>query len=567
MSRLLCLAVLHRILISHGSLAFAPILHSKFQQTSRTLLLASSQSTASSDQQAVNYQTFGDATLSNETFAQHFPSLPKWLTDRATECGWSYPTIIQDRAISSILEGNDVIIQSQTGSGKTLSYLLPLLSKIDPTRSSIQAVIIVPTRELGVQVARVTRRLAATSSEEYKKKIMLMSVLQGSGNKRQRAWVKADPPHIVIGTPRELTHLVKSSGMKYHAVKYVVVDEVDSCLLNNVGTIVASDVKKSMNLSGSGPLHELLSRYLSPTYEEPEEEGQMSLEGSANKDSRVISHGTDRQTVFVSATIPQHNHFLKQCLQNQWMVREPVHVCASPGELIPPSLKHVYLVCKGMDQKMAGLVRMIHKEMDKIAAESKQTEVRILVFCEPKRPMEKMSMILEKELGKRLSETFDVTATVLRYEDSTTTRVAAMEEFRGTDTYLGGRIMDDDDDDESDEDADMDYDSSKEKPKETSMALSDDSSSNDAKRNLRILLCTDLAARGLDIAEITHVINYDLPHEGDIYVHRGGRAGRLGRKGLVMSIITKEQEFVLERLANKLGLNLKCIARQQAPPR
>jgi superfamily II DNA/RNA helicase len=155
----------------------------------------------------------------------------------------------------------------------------------------------------------------------------------------------------------------------------------------------------------------------------------------------------------------------------------------------------------------------------------------------------------------------------LRYEDSTTTRVAAMEEFRGTDTYLGGRIMDDDDDDESDEDADMDYDSSKEKPKETSMALSDDSSSNDAKRNLRILLCTDLAARGLDIAEITHVINYDLPHEGDIYVHRGGRAGRLGRKGLVMSIITKEQEFVLERLANKLGLNLKCIARQQAPPR
>jgi len=530
-------------------------------------LLASSQSSSSSTQQAVNYQTFGDATLSDETFSQHFPSMPKWLTDRATECGWSYPTIIQDRAISSILEGNDVIIQSQTGSGKTLSYLLPLLSKIDPTRSSIQAVIIVPTRELGVQVARVTRRLAATSSEEYKKKIMVMSVLQGSGNKRQRAWVKADPPHIVIGTPRELTHLVKSSGMKYHAVKYVVVDEVDSCLLNNVGTIVASDVKKSLNLSGSGPLHELLSRYLSPTFEEAEERGQMSLvEGSANENSRVISHGTDRQTVFVSATIPQHNHFLKQCLQNQWMVREPVHVCASPGELIPPSLKHVYLVCKGMDFKMAGLVRMIHKEMDKIAAERKQMEVRILVFCEPKRPMEKMSMILQKELGKRLSETFDVTATVLRYEDSTTTRVAAMEEFRGTDTYLGGRIMDDDDD-ESDEDADSDSDSSKEEPKETSMALSDDSSSNDAKRNLRILLCTDLAARGLDIAEITHVINYDLPHEGDIYVHRGGRAGRLGRKGLVMSIITKEQEFVLERLANKLGLDLKCIARQQAPPR
>ena len=73
-----------------------------------------------------------------------------------------------------------------------------------------------------------------------------------------------------------------------------------------------------------------------------------------------------------------------------------------------------------------------------------------------------------------------------------------------------------------------------------------------------------MAARGLDISNISHVINFDLPHdnEGDTYVHRGGRAGRLGRKGKVMSLITADQEFVLERLANKLSLDLKCVARQ-----
>lgn len=508
---------------------------------------------------SANYETFGDAALSNKTFSSHFPSLPSWLSARAEECGWKYPTLIQQRAIEAVLEGNDVIIQSQTGSGKTLAYLLPLLAAIDPSRACIQGIVVVPTRELGVQVARVARRLAAASVDVGGERIMIMSALQGSTNKRQRAWARSDPPHLVIGTPSELGELVKSGGIKYHAVKFVVVDEVDACLLNNNGSIVSSKSSKSLNLSGSGPLHELLSRYLSPTYEEPIDElEQLALTAPISDSSRIISHGTDRLTVFVSATIPQHNHFLKQCIQNQWMVREPKYVCASPGELIPPTLKHVYVVCKSAEQKMGGLVRMIAKEMSKRVESSEESEVnRVLIFCEPKRPLEQMAEILQQQLQSKLKETHDVTATVLRYEDSTSTRIAAMEAFCGSNTYLGGRVIDEDNDDDSIHEIESNvHDDVKIEP------LPSDSGTFKL-RELKILLSSDLPARGLDISDISHVINFDLC-EGDTYVHRGGRAGRLGRKGLVMSLITSDQEFVLERLGNKLGLDIQCIARQQS---
>merc|ERR1711862_488311 len=87
---------------------------------------------------------------------------------------------------------------------------------------------------------------------------------------------------------------------------------------------------------------------------------------------------------------------------------------------------------------------------------------------------------------------------------------------------------------------------------------------NNSMKNARILLSTDLAARGLDIHPISHIINFDLPTDSDTYVHRSGRDGRLGYNGDVISIITYDQEFVLKRLGNKLGLNdLKCISRQK----
>ena len=461
--------------------------------------------------------TFGDATLSELSFGELYPDdIPDWLLERSSSCGWKYPTIIQERAMNSILGGNDVVLQSQTGSGKTLAYLLPLLSKIQPNRAAIQGVVIVPTRELGLQVSRVAKRLTAGQTG-----IMVMSVLQGSQNKRQRAWAWSEPPQLVIGTPQELTNMVKFGGIKYNSVKYVVVDEVDACLLNNSG---------QFQLSSSGALHELLSRYLSPTYEEapPPEFQETTIKLETSTPRRLNS----RQTVFCSATLPQHRHFMQQCVSNQWTTsKDPVYVCASPGDLLPPTLTHGYMVCASQEKKFSALRRLLKK----LAAKK-----RILVFCDPNRPMMEMAQVLAEELngivwqehfGEEQEGDTEAIVSVLNFDDSLSQRASAMLGFQGLD---GGRVEGRRFEEEEKEDS-----------------------------TLRIMFSTDLAARGLDVQDVSHIIQFDLPRDGDTYVHRSGRAGRLGRSGKVISIITPQQEFVLDRLSNKLNLDLKCLARQQ----
>ena len=490
-----------------------------------------------------------DAMLVEETFSELYSEyLPNWLLARAKECGWDHPTLIQTKALDAILKDKkDVIVQAETGSGKTLSYLLPALASIDASRSSVQVLIVVPTRELGLQVGRVAKRLAAGStsdngvfqsdavnSPKLSRKIMVMNVLQGSQNRRQRAWAWAEPPHVVIGTPQELCDMVRYGGIKrYNNVKYVVVDEVDACLLNNAGSM-------SAKLSSS-TLHELLSKYLSPTFDDGSSipgDGLRDMVKSQTQQSRPLSE--QRQTIFASATIPQHRHFLKQCIQNQWTLREPIHVCLRPGEqLLPGTLDHAYMVSASSDKKLAALRRV----MKRISASVNELRAngdavaskKVLVFCDTHRPVEEMALSLagDSESGVVWKESLTSTDqinksaifSVLRYEDSLSQRSAAMETFRGEN--LEGLV-------------------------------------GDQLPQIRVLLAAgDLGARGLDIEDVTHVIHFDLPPDADTYVHRAGRTGRFQRSGNVLSIITPEQEFVLTRLTNKLNIPIKCLGRQQ----
>jgi Superfamily II DNA and RNA helicases len=107
------------------------------------------------------------------TFADEFSdALPQWLIDRAAALGFETPTPVQSEALGVVLQGRDAIVQAKTGSGKTLSYMLPLLAMLEP-RSSVQALVLLPTRELASQVAIVARRLLAA---DFQVKILALSL-------------------------------------------------------------------------------------------------------------------------------------------------------------------------------------------------------------------------------------------------------------------------------------------------------------------------------------------------------------------------------------------------------
>jgi len=171
--------------------------------------------------------------------------------------------------LPTLLSGKDAIVQAETGSGKTLAYLLPILSAIDRQRTTTQAIIVVPTRELGLQVmnayiylggcvcvcvcaicflwvtlvlqsfnckvAAVAKQLVASSKasdatssssssqqlqqqQQQQPKLLVMSLLEGSQNRRQRAWAWAEPPHLVVANPTTLDKMLSTGGLRYNEV-------------------------------------------------------------------------------------------------------------------------------------------------------------------------------------------------------------------------------------------------------------------------------------------------------------------------------------------------------------
>ncbi|MFS8005761.1 putative RNA helicase [Helianthus anomalus] len=414
----------------------------------------SSSSSSSTNQENPNFVPHQNVTLRD--ICQ--PHVPHHILRRVEEVGYLTPTEIQRQALPVLFSRRDCILHAQTGSGKTLAYLLLIYSVINTQRSAVQALIVVPTRELGMQVAKVARMLAAKADqpELENKGCTIMALLDGGTLKRQKSWLKAEPPTIIVGTLGSLCQMLEKQMIKLESMRVLVIDEVD--FMFNSSSQVSS-------------LRKLLISY---------------------------SSINNRQTIFASASIPQHRRFLYDCIQQKWTKADVVHIHANPVQPMPARLQHRFLICS-RNERHSALLSLLQSdapqsaiifvneqsEKSKKAGNAPATSVVIDVLKNSHKGCHEI-LLLEEKLNFN-------------------SRAASFSELRQGGSYL--------------------------------------------------LVATDIAGRGVDLPDTTHIYNFDLPKDAVHYLHRAGRTGRKPfseNKCVVTSIITSEERFVLQRYENEL---------------
>src|SRR5699024_8916180 len=195
--------------------------------------------------------------------------LKPFLIEAIEELGFQEPTEIQSEVIPVIQSGRNVIGQSQTGSGKSHAFLLPILNSIDPKKEEVQAVITAPSRELADQLYETASQLAAHSPEE----IVVQNYVGGTEKSRQVEKLKGRQPHLVIGTPGRLFDLVESNSLLIYKASILVVDEADMTLdmgfLDQVDKVASRMPEKLQMMVFSATIPEKLQPFLKKYTENP----------------------------------------------------------------------------------------------------------------------------------------------------------------------------------------------------------------------------------------------------------------------------------------------------------
>jgi ATP-dependent RNA helicase DeaD len=346
--------------------------------------------------------------------------------------GYSEPTPIQAGLIPRALAGVDVLGQARTGTGKTAAFTIPILEQIDVSKkhSGPQALVLVPTRELAVQVREEVVKLA------HGRKFHPVALYGGKPIRGQIDKLRRGA-EVVIGTPgRVLDHLARGT-LELRDLKIIVLDEADRML--DIG--FRPDIEKILRRCPQS-----------------------------------------RQTLLLSATVPPP----VERLSKRYM-RDPETLNFSPKDVAVETIEQFYFTVDA-NRKFELLEKLLQREQPRQA----------IIFCRTKRGTEK----IYQRLSKRLTD-----AATIHGDLAQNVRDRVMAAFRA------GEV--------------------------------------------RYLVATDVVGRGIDVTNISHIINYDLPQFCDDYVHRVGRTGRMGREGVAFSFVTPEEGNELTRIEMRINRLLK----------
>ncbi len=330
-----------------------------------------------------------------------------------SDMGFEEPTPIQKIAIPPALEGRDIVGQAQTGTGKTAAFGIPIIEKGKRGKTPY-AFVLVPTRELAVQVAQELNKIGQN------KGVLSVPIYGGQSIERQ-IWSLKKGVDVVVGTPGRVIDHIQRKTLVLKGIKTVVLDEADEML--NMGFI--EDIEKILK-------------------EIPEE----------------------RQTMLFSATMPAEI----RKIATKYM-RDAKNVRVNTADMVVLKIKQVFYEVREED-KIKALTRVLDVEAPSLT----------LVFCHTKREVDDVSGKLQK-MG-----------------------------------YYAGAIHGD-----------------------FTQSHRDEIMGKFKRGDIDILVATDVAARGLDIPDVSHVINYSIPQDPDGYIHRIGRTGRAGKSGIALTFVTPRE--------------------------
>jgi ATP-dependent RNA helicase DeaD len=357
--------------------------------------------------------------------------LPERLRSAAGLAGWKTLTPVQARAIPYLLAGRDILIQARTGSGKTGAFVLPMLQRLDPAQRHVQALVLVPTRELARQVWQHASTLFGGSGIES------VAVYGGVSYGPQIDALRKGA-HVVVGTPgRVLDHLLKGT-----------------LILGQIRLLIFDEADRLMSM-GFYPDMKEIQRYLP---------------------RRSIN------TSMFSATFPTYVIHLAH-----EFIREPEFISLSSDHVHGTNTEHVVYTSPGMEKDRA-LIRIIEMENPASA----------IIFCNTKQRVHYLSVVLQR---------FGYDADELTADLDQKRREKVLDRVR--------------------------------------------------RGTLRFLVATDVAARGLDIPELSHVVQYEPPEDPEGYIHRAGRTGRAGAVGVAISLVTELEKLALKQIAKQYSIEMQ----------